>query len=650
MTNFPCNICKKNVNNNHRAIQCDICNHWIHIKCNNLDNTSYNLLKQSTTPWFCIDCTAKTLPFQNLNNDQFFLNSKNINFKCNTSSQLNITPSENIEALLKEFNNLSSNMNKANDDDNPTINCQYYDINDFCSSKFKSENFFSIFHLNIASLSRHKHDLETLLNILNFDFSILAITETKIMKNLNPNYDINLEGYQLFHTPTESSAGGTLLYVRNHFNCKIRDDLNIYKSKELESIFIEIISPRKKNTIVGCVYKHPGMSIDDFNSNYFQPIINKTMNEDKSVFISGDFNINLLNISKDDQSSDFINNLFSNLCIPHITLPTRITPRSKTLIDNIFSNCLEFSDCVSGNLTSSISDHLPQFLLVPNLNIKSNSKKQNIYKRNYSKFNEEAFLLDLTKINWDNEISLSKNDPNYSFDKFNHAINQLLDKHIPLKKMSKKQYKQQSKPWITKGIYYHNCIYDLQFGFRQNHSTNNALFSITEKIRETLDFNNFAWITLDKHLKWHIHIDNLKVKLSRSIGILSKIRHYVSYNILTNIYHAIFSSHLTYGCQIWGHNKSTYLNRIISLQNKAIKIMNFKPANSPTSLLFNKSKILTFPDTIKLKDFLFAYDHYHKNLPKPLQGIFTLVTNTHTHNTRNASNNNLILPNLYAAF
>ena len=38
----------------------------------------------------------------------------------------------------------------------------------------------------------------------------------------------------------------------------------------------------------------------------------------------------------------------------------------------------------------------------------------------------------------------------------------------------------------------HNCIYDLQFGFRQNHSTNNALFSITEKIRETLDNNNFA--------------------------------------------------------------------------------------------------------------------------------------------------------------
>ena len=38
----------------------------------------------------------------------------------------------------------------------------------------------------------------------------------------------------------------------------------------------------------------------------------------------------------------------------------------------------------------------------------------------------------------------------------------------------------------------HNCIYNLQFGFREKHSTNHALFSITEKIREGLDNNNFA--------------------------------------------------------------------------------------------------------------------------------------------------------------
>ena len=38
----------------------------------------------------------------------------------------------------------------------------------------------------------------------------------------------------------------------------------------------------------------------------------------------------------------------------------------------------------------------------------------------------------------------------------------------------------------------HNCIFELQFGFRANHSTNHALFSLTEEIRKALDNSNFA--------------------------------------------------------------------------------------------------------------------------------------------------------------
>ena len=74
--------------------------------------------------------------------------------------------------------------------------------------------------------------------------------------------------------------------------------------------------------------------------------------------------------------------------------------------------------------------------------------------------------------------------------------------------------------------------------------------------------------------------------------------------------------------------------------------MHFKSVNSSSLPLFKKSKILTFSDVIKLKDFLFAYDHYHNKLPQALQGIFTLLNDTHNHNTRNATNNNLALPNV----
>ena len=105
------------------------------------------------------------------------------------------------------------------------------------------------------------------------------------------------------------------------------------------------------------------------------------------------FNINLLNTETDEPTSSFLNNLASNLFIPHIILPTRITTRSKTLIDNIFSNSLN-SSYISGNITTSISDHLPQFLLIPNINIKDLlPKHHNLFKRDSTKFKKKILSL-----------------------------------------------------------------------------------------------------------------------------------------------------------------------------------------------------------------------------------------------------------------
>ena len=76
----------------------------------------------------------------------------------------------------------------------------------------------------------------------------------------------------------------------------------------------------------------------------------------------GDFNLDLLQTENDDKIGEYYD-ILTILTI--LTLPTRITSTSKTLIDNIFSNDPNFSTGVSGNFTFSISDHLPQFLLLP---------------------------------------------------------------------------------------------------------------------------------------------------------------------------------------------------------------------------------------------------------------------------------------------
>ena len=56
-----------------------------------------------------------------------------------------------------------------------------------------------------------------------------------------------------------------LLYISSDLNYKVRNDLKIYKAKELESVFVEIINKDKKNYIIGCIYKHPKMLTHEFN-------------------------------------------------------------------------------------------------------------------------------------------------------------------------------------------------------------------------------------------------------------------------------------------------------------------------------------------------------------------------------------------------
>ena len=85
-----------------------------------------------------------------------------------------------------------------------------------------------MFHINTCSLSKNFDDLECLLKTKNMIFAIIAISETRITKNINKITDININNYAFEFTPAKSSAGGTLIYIANHLTYKPRTDLHIY--------------------------------------------------------------------------------------------------------------------------------------------------------------------------------------------------------------------------------------------------------------------------------------------------------------------------------------------------------------------------------------------------------------------------------------
>ena len=73
-----------------------------------------------------------------------------------------------------------------------------------------------------------------------------------------------------------------------------------------------------------------------------------------------------MNCNEHNYTNGFLDSIASNTFIPLIVQPTRITSHSNTLIDNLFLNVIDL-DLISGNLTATFSDHLPQFAIIFNM-------------------------------------------------------------------------------------------------------------------------------------------------------------------------------------------------------------------------------------------------------------------------------------------
>ena len=153
---------------------------------------------------------------------------------------------------------------------------------------------------------------------------------------------------------------------------------------------LEIINNPTPNIIIGCYYKHPKKTSNGIFIEKLKDTLSKLRKADKHILICGDFNYNLLNYEHSKYVGNFLNTMNSNLLQPCIIEPTRIVDKQKpTLIDNIFVNLFN-KELKSGNLVEKISDGLPNFIIIKNINKKAS--KQKIKVRDLHSFNKENTL------------------------------------------------------------------------------------------------------------------------------------------------------------------------------------------------------------------------------------------------------------------
>ena len=169
----------------------------------------------------------------------------------------------------------------------------------------------------------------------------------------------------------------------------------------------------------------------------------------KTVAILGDFNLNLINYSTHPGTYEFVNNFQTYAYIPCINVPTRITERSQTLIDNIFVRCRS-GITKAAVIYYDLSDHLP-IVAVLKTKLTFKTKKTTLLKRNFTdyalaNFNEELSTPQL----WDGLSCTSCT--NAMFDSFHCTFSNCFEKHFPLLPISVKHRNSPRQSWMTHGL------------------------------------------------------------------------------------------------------------------------------------------------------------------------------------------------------
>ena len=283
---------------------------------------------------------------------------------------------------------------------------KYYDDEDFKVELNSLNNGLCTLSLNCQSINAKFDKLKLFLDDVNTQnpISVICIQESWGHEEIDIRYFL-LPNYTLINANRRLSLhGGLITYIHDDFAFKeLNDMIPISSTSTLfESLFVEIW---KKNShyqkyIIGNIYRLPAYVADDLNVfiNEFTDLLIVLRARSKSVFLCGDYNIDLLKINANDNFNIFYENVISSSFIPSITLPTRICDTTSTLIDNIYTNSVD-KICTSGILIRPISDHQMYFCMINSNTCQSEQTKKFIEVEVCDHESVQSFVTEISNAN-----------------------------------------------------------------------------------------------------------------------------------------------------------------------------------------------------------------------------------------------------------
>ena len=307
MLNIPreyCGCCKKAIYFGQTILECDGCNVIIHGKC--YKNSKFS---NRDCLWLCESCKNTHEPRYNPFRSIY----------AATSGDNEAFYDEDPADYIDTFQVMTNLLDK----------CSSYSKNEFNDMSIKIDepenaSLFSSYFLNIDGNSSNFDELSIELNQLKHKFSVIGLAET----NTDPSHKdlFQLHNYKSFYQDkiaNKKKGTGVALYVHDSFNATLNSDYCI-ANEHIESIFITITNTDEP-IIVGAIYRPPSGDISKFIENL--SIIIGALPQ-TPVYVMGDFNIDLLNITG-DLANEYEQLLVTSNFMPLVSIYTHEKPGCK---------------------------------------------------------------------------------------------------------------------------------------------------------------------------------------------------------------------------------------------------------------------------------------------------------------------------------
>ena len=158
---------------------------------------------------------------------------------------------------------------------------------------------------------------------------------------------------------------------------------------------------------------------------------------------------------------------------------------------------------------------------------------------------------------------------------------------------------------------------------------------------ERKKYVKYLGLLIDENLSLKPHIDFICNKISKIVGLLAKLRHFIPLHTLKTLYRSLIQPYILYGLSAWGQACKTYLNKILVLQKRALRIIHFIDSRESAIPLFYKTNFLPI-------NFLYLecisnlmYDVVNQNAPSNICKLFYSISSIHSYNTRSSHSQNL---------